>query len=143
MRTIRVPIEIGAPQADLFALTQDYDARSRWDPVHGGAEKLRDGRVRYRTKDGMTMTVRYVSHEPPARVAMTMEEGPFYFRRFSGAWIFKALGPDRTEVTFNYSFELRGILSIGDALVARRLKRTMQSRLEGLKTYAEATFSKR
>ena len=142
MRTIRCHLEIATPQADLFALTQDYAARSRWDPVHGGAEKLGDGRVRYTTKDGMTMIVRYVSHEPPKRVAMTMEEGPFYFRRFSGAWIFKPIGAARTEVTFNYSFELRGLLSIGEGFVARRLERTMTARLEGLKACAEATSSR-
>lgn len=137
MRTIRCHAEIAAPQAELFALTQDYAARPLWDPIHGEVRVHDDGRVWYRSKDGTTMTVRTVSHEPPERVAMTMVEGPFLFHRFSGAWIFKSLGERRTEVTFNYSFELRGLLSIADGFVAWRLTRTMKARLAGLKAYAE------
>ncbi|MBV8880742.1 MAG: SRPBCC family protein [Planctomycetaceae bacterium] len=138
MRTIRCRAEIDAPRDALFALTQDYAARPRWDPVHGDVRLLDDGRVWYRSKDGMTMTVRYVSHDAPERVAMTMERGPFYFRRFSGAWVFKPLGDRRTEVTFNYSFELRWGLSVAEGFVARRLERTMNARLAGLKTHAES-----
>lgn len=138
MRTIRCRIEIQAPRAELFALTQDYGLRPHWDPVHGAAEKREDGRVRYTTKDGMEMTVRYVSHDAPERVAMTMEEGPFYFRKFSGAWVFQSLAERRTEVSFNYSFELRGLLRLGEGVVAGRLERAMNSRLAGLKAYAES-----
>jgi len=139
MRTLRCHVEIAAPQAELFALTQDYDARPRWDPIHGEARTLEDGRVWYRSTDGTTMTVRYVSHEAPERVAMTMVEGPWMFRRFSGAWIFKPLGERRTQVTFNYSFELRGLLSMAEGFVARRLERTMSARLTGLKAWAESS----
>jgi len=139
VRTIRCHIEIAAPQADLFALTQDYADRPLWDPIHGEVRVHDDGRVWYRSKDGTTMTVRYVSQEAPERVAMTMVEGPFIFHRFSGAWIFKSLGERRTEVTFNYNFELRGLLSIGEGFVAWRLTRTMKARLAGLKAYAESS----
>ena len=138
MRILRCHTEIAAPQAKLFALTQDYAARPLWDPIHGEVRVHDDGRVWYKSKDGTTMTVRYVSHDAPERVAMTMVEGPFLFRRFSGAWIFKSLGERRSEVTFNYSFELRGLLSLGEGFVARRLERTMSARLAGLKTYAES-----
>jgi hypothetical protein len=44
----------------------------------------------------------------------------------------------RTEVAFNFSFELRALPSIGEAFVARRLERTMNARLAGLKTTAES-----
>jgi ribosome-associated toxin RatA of RatAB toxin-antitoxin module len=138
MSTLHCRADIGAAPAALFALTQDYDARPLWDPVHGEARKLADGRVWYRAKDGTTMTVRYVSHEAPTRVAMTMTDGPWYFRRFSGAWIFKPLDASRTEVTFNYSFELRRGLGLLEGFAARRLERTMNARLAGLKAYAES-----
>ena len=138
MRTIRCHTEIAAPQAELFALTQDYAARPLWDPIHGEVRVLEDGRVWYRSKDGTTMTVRYVSHDAPERVAMTMVEGPFMFHRFSGAWVFKSLGERLTEVTFNYSFELRGLLSIAEGFVAWRLASTMKARLAGLKAYVES-----
>jgi len=138
MPTLRCRIAIDAPRDALFALTQDYALRPLWDPVHGDAQRLDDGRVRYTTKDGLVMTVKYVSHEPPERVAMTMVEGPWYFRRFSGAWIFEPLDPAGTQVTFNYSFELRGVLAIANRYAARRLETTMNARLAGLKSYAEA-----
>lgn len=138
MRTLRLHAEIEAPRAALYALTQDYAARPLWDPVHGEVRIHDDGLVWYRAKDGTTMTVRYVSHDAPDRVAMTMVTGPFPFRRFSGAWIFKPLGDRRTEVTFNYSFELRFGLGLLDGVVARRLERTMGARLAGLKAYAES-----
>jgi ribosome-associated toxin RatA of RatAB toxin-antitoxin module len=70
---------------------------------------------------------------------MTMTDGPFLFRRFSGAWVFKALEAARTEVSFNYSFELRWIFFPVEGFVARRLERTMAARLAGLKKHAEST----
>ncbi len=137
MPTFRCQAEIAAPREPLFALTQDYALRPRWDPSHEEARKLDDGRVWYRAKNGLTMTVRYVSHEPPERVAMTMVEGPWIFRRFSGSWIFEALDPSRTRVTFAYHVELRWPLALVDGMMVRRLERTMSERLAGLKTYAE------
>lgn len=139
MPTFRCQAEIAAPRDTLFALTQDYALRPRWDPSHGEARKLDDGRVWYRAKNGLTMTVRYVSHEAPERVAMTMVDGPWIFRRFSGSWIFDAIDPARTRVTFAYNVDLRWPLSLACGYVVRKLERTMAERLAGLKAYAEKT----
>jgi len=135
--TIRCHREIAAPQAEVFALTQDYDVRTRWDPFHRDYRKL-DGetavgaRIWYRASNRMTMTVRYVSYDPPERVAMTMIEGPWMFSRFSGSWVFKPLSSERCSVTFAYSFELRALFRLLDGVVTRRLERTMAARLAGL-----------
>lgn len=147
MPTIRCHIEITRPRDAVFALTQDYAARLLWDPFHRDY-RLLDGetngvgvRVWYRASNGLTMTVRYVSFDPPSRVAMTMIDGPWMFRQFSGAWIFKALDAARTDVGFHYNFELRGVLALGHRIAAARLERTMQARLEGLARYAIRTCS--
>lgn len=147
MPTIRCHIEIATPRDALFSLTQDYAARAQWDPFHedyrllDGDSKGVGARVWYRASNGMTMTVRYVSFDPPERVAMTMVEGPWVFRRFSGSWVFKALDSKRTDVGFHYNFELRRPLGIANRLVAARLERTMHARLVGLERYATRTCS--
>ena len=139
MPTFRCQAEIAAPRDTLFALTQDYALRPRWDPLHEDVRLLDDGRVWYQAKNGLTMTVRYVSHEAPERVAMTMVDGPWIFRRFSGSWIFEALDASRTRLTFAYHVELRWPLSLADGPMIRRLERNMALRLAGLKAYAEGT----
>lgn len=121
----------------LFALTQDYSLRPRWDPSHEEARKLDGGRVWYKAKNGLTMTVRYVSHEAPERVAMTMTDGPWIFRKFSGSWIFDVVDAARTRVTFAYHVDLRWPVSLATGYVISRLERTMAARLQGLKAYAE------
>ncbi len=146
MATIRCHIVIHAPRERLFMLTQDYAARTRWDPFHrdyrllDGADKAVGTRVWYRARNGMTMTVRYVSYLPPERVAMTMVEGPWMFRAFSGSWVFKALAPDRTELGFHYHFVLRpaALDRLLGRWVATRLEKTMNARLAGLKHFSEA-----
>ena len=86
----------------------------------------------------MTMTVRYVSFEPPRRVAMTMISGPWFFERFAGTWTFKSLGSNRTTVSFHYHFVLRpGWLKWLDVLFGLMLSRTISGRLRGLKRFAE------
>ncbi|HZE97805.1 MAG TPA: SRPBCC family protein [Planctomycetota bacterium] len=124
MPTFRCQAEIAATREQVFAITQD------------------DGRVWYQAKNGLTMTVRYVTHEPPERVAMTMLEGPWIFRRFSGSWVFQSLAESRTQVTFSYHFELKAPLAIGNGLMRRRLERAMNQRLAGLKAYAESAGSR-
>ncbi len=142
--TIRCHREIAAPQAEVFALTQDYAARPRWDPFHRDY-RLLDGeitgvgaRVWFRARNRMAMTVRYVSYDPPDRVAMTMIDGPAMFKTFSGSWVFKATAAGRCLVSFHYHFELRLLARPLTGLVTRRVERTMTARLAGLAAMFEA-----
>lgn len=148
MPTIAADIEIDVPHADLFALAQDYDLRLRWDPFLKAME-FRDGateaavgvRVWVRAHNGLTMEVEYITVNPPEQVAMKMTQGPWFFRQFSGAWLFKPLAHDRTRVVFRYNFSTRPRLSapVVEPIVARVLTRDMRLRLQGLKRSAETT----
>lgn len=141
MPTVQCARAIDAPRAPLFALAQDYALRLDWDPflremrfLDGASEAGVGVRVWVRAKNGLTMTVRYLTVNAPSQVAMTMTEGPWMFRKFSGSWGFKEITPTRTLVTFRYHFELRSALVpfVGDPIVSRVLSRDMAARLEGL-----------
>jgi ribosome-associated toxin RatA of RatAB toxin-antitoxin module len=148
MPTIAADLEIDAPHAELFALAQDYDLRLRWDPFLksmkflGGATEAAVGvRVWVRAHNGLTMEVEYITVNPPDQVAMKMTRGPWLFRQFSGAWLFKELAERRTRVVFRYNFATRPRLAapVVEPIVARVLTRDMRLRLEGLKRSAETT----
>jgi ribosome-associated toxin RatA of RatAB toxin-antitoxin module len=148
MPTVQTSIEIDAPSDKLFALAQDYGLRLEWDPFlremqfqDGATEAAVGVRVRVRAKNGLSMEVRYITLKPPEQVAMTMVEGPPFFRQFSGAWLFKALSPRRTRVTFRYHFATRPALlgPVLDPVIGKVLMRDMEKRLAGLKASAETT----
>ncbi|AUX23100.1 polyketide cyclase [Sorangium cellulosum] len=144
MPTVQSTAEINAPSDALFALAQDYDLRLEWDPFLsemrfcGGATEPAVGvRVWVRARNGLSMEARYITLNPPEQVAIAMVEGPPVFRRFSGAWLFKALSPERTRVTFRYNFTARP--RILGSVMAAVLQRDVAKRLAGLKASAETT----
>src|SRR5687767_3807543 len=100
MPTIQAVIDVDAAGAPLFDLAQDYGLRLTWDPFlremqfRGGATEAAVGvRVWVRAHNGLAMEVEYLTLRRPEQVAMKMVAGPAVFRQFSGAWLFKALGP--------------------------------------------------
>ncbi len=148
MPMVDAAIVIAAPRDRLFALTQDYAARLRWDPFltdmrfkHGATEATVGVQVWVRARNRLSMTVQYITVDRPNVVAMKMIEGPWLFRKFSGAWLFKDDGVGRTLVIFRYSFQCR----LGPAnlvvhpLIARIFRRDIEARLRGLKRSAEDT----
>lgn len=148
MPTIHTSAEINAPAAPLFDLLQDYGLRLAWDPFLremrflDSAEEAAVGvRVWVRAHNGLTMEVEYITLRRPEQVAMTMTKGPLIFRQFSGAWVLKALSPERTRVTFRYHFAVRpAILApLLDPVVRRVLSRDMEQRLAAFKKSAETT----
>jgi ribosome-associated toxin RatA of RatAB toxin-antitoxin module len=143
MPIVRREIEVALPAAELFELAQDYSLRPLWDPIHGDYAYL-DGTtqgpaavLRYRAKNGVTMKVRYVSYQPPERVAMTMISGPFPFERFSGSWNFKPLDAGRTRAVFQYHFRLHWLGWALSPIIAAALGRSVEARLKGLRRFAE------
>jgi ribosome-associated toxin RatA of RatAB toxin-antitoxin module len=148
MPTVHAEIEIAASAAPLFALAQDYGLRLEWDPFlremrfrDGATEAAVGVRVWVRAHNGLSMEVRYITLNPPEQVAMTMTDGPWIFRQFSGTWLFKPVTPTRTRVTFRYSFAIkpRMLAPLLDPLISAVLKRDMERRLAGLKSSAETT----
>ena len=90
MPTVDASIVITAPRDKLFALSQDYDARLRWDPFltdmkfkHGATEASVGFQVWVRAKNGLSMTVQYITADPPNVVAMKMIAGPKVLRRLA------------------------------------------------------------
>jgi uncharacterized protein YndB with AHSA1/START domain len=139
-------IAIDAPREEIFALSQDYGLRLEWDPflrqlrfLEGATRTAPGVKVWVRAQNGMTMTVQYTVVEPPERVAMTMLDGPWFFTKFAGSWIFRSNG-NRTEVTFRYGFAVhRGLGWLLTSAVARVFSRDIQLRLNALKRSAEST----
>jgi ribosome-associated toxin RatA of RatAB toxin-antitoxin module len=146
MPTIETTIEIEAPDEVVFDLSQDYRLRLDWDPFvralrfeNGAAAAAVGVRTWVRAKNGLSMTVEYVTFDRPRRVAMRMISRSVLFERFAGTWVFERVSPARTRVTFRYGFETRWrvLRSLLDPLIVRRLTRDMRARLAGLKLGAE------
>ncbi|MEM7285357.1 MAG: SRPBCC family protein [Actinomycetota bacterium] len=122
-----------------FAVSQTTgDTRLRWDPFIRSQHHL-DGatiagtgvRSETRSKHGLRMVSEYTSFHPPDRVGMKMVEGPWFFDRFGGGWIFKRLDDGRTLSTWRYTFSIRpSFLSrIGDPIGIRMLQRDIDQRI--------------
>lgn len=150
MPTIQAVLDIEAPISPLFDLAQDYELRLTWDPFlrelrfRDGASAAAVGvRVWVRAHNGLTMEVEYLTLRRPEQVAMKMVAGPRMFRQFSGAWLFKELGPQTTRVTFRYNFACRPrmLAWLMEPVTARVLRRDMEARLTGLKRHAEGPGS--
>ena len=148
MPTVDASVVVAAPRDKLFALAQDYGARLRWDPFltdmkfrHGATEAAVGVQVWVKARNRLSMTIEYITLDRPSVVAMKMIDGPFFLRKFSGAWLFREHDLDRTHVTFRYNFQCR----LGPAnlvvhpLIARVFRRDIEARLRGLKHSAEDT----
>ena len=148
MPTIEASIVISAPRDQLFALAQDYGARLRWDPFltdmkfrHGATEAAVGVHVWVKARNGLAMTVEYITLDRPNVVAMKMIQGPWLFGKFSGAWLFRDHDVGHTRVTFRYNFQCR----LGPAnlvlhpVIAHVFRRDIEARLRGLKHAAEHT----
>jgi ribosome-associated toxin RatA of RatAB toxin-antitoxin module len=146
MPTIDASTEIDAPAAVVFALAQDYDLRLTWDSFlrairfEDGARAAALGvRATVEARNGIGMTVEYVTFEPPHRVAVRMVSRSRLFERFAGTWSFVPIAPERTRVVFRYGFETRwrALRPLLDRAIAWRLSREMRDRVAGLKGGAE------
>ena len=146
MPTVETSIEIAAPDAVVFDVAQDYALRLTWDPFlralrgEGGTGAATvGGRVWVRAKNGIAMTVEYVTIDRPRRVAVKMTSRSKLFERFAGAWLFESLAAGRTRVVFRYGFETRWrvLRPLLDRVIARRFTRDLRDRMAALKRAAE------
>lgn len=135
--TIEVPVDV----ATAFAVSQTTgEVRYRWDPfvrsqtLMAGAERPGKGvRTLTRSRHGLTMVSEYTSFRPPDQVGMKMVEGPWFFSAMGGGWSFKAVGDDRTEATWRYTFTIRPrwLAFLGDPIGRRLLGRDIRRRIAG------------
>lgn len=133
---------VAADVDEVFALSQDYAARLSWDPflraLDGPAPAL-GARVWVKARNGLQMTVEYVTYRPPEVVGVKMVDGPSVFRTFGATWRFAAEGRGQTRVTFQYSFTLKRWTCppISHAIAAMVFRRDMRTRIEALKRHVE------
>jgi ribosome-associated toxin RatA of RatAB toxin-antitoxin module len=148
MATFERSIEIRAPRAALFHLTQDYSRRLEWDPFLKEATLMADAsqagvgvRAWCVAKMGLGMETEYVSFNPPERTAIKMTRGPAIIHTFAGSWIFKALEPSLTKVTFRYHLtgQPRWLGFVLDPILTLIFTYDTQKRLQALKQAVETT----
>jgi polyketide cyclase/dehydrase/lipid transport protein len=152
MSVITCAVDIAAPAADLFTLSQDYNRRLRWDPflrearLLNGAQNAAVGvRAWCVARNGLGMETTYVSFQPPTVVAVKMTRGPRIISAFAGSWRFTELpsqsGSTRTRVVFRYQIagHPRWLAFLLDPLLAAIFRRETQRRLLALKRAVETT----
>ncbi len=142
--TFEQAVEIAAPAADLFALTQDYGRRLEWDPflrsatlVVGAAAPGVCVRAYCVARTGLGMETEYVSFHPPRVAAVRMTRGPRVVRSFAGAWRFTEVGSGLTRVSFRYA--MHGRPQLLTPVLAWAFARDTRRRLAALKAFAAAS----
>ena len=152
MSVIACAVDIAAPAAPLFALSQDYPHRLRWDPflrearLLDGAQSAAVGvRAWCVAHNGLGMETIYVSFQPPTVVAVKMTRGPRIISSFAGSWRFTELptqsGARHTRVVFRYQIAGRPrLLAFSlNPLLGAIIRREAQRRLLALKRAVETT----
>ena len=146
MPIVEAAIEVDAPDDVVFDMTQDYQLRLTWDPFVralrfvGGARAPAVGvRTWVRAKNGIAMTVEYLTVDRPRRVAVRMVSRSALFERFAGTWLFERRTPRRTHVVFRYGFETRWrvLRPLLERVIVWRFTRDLRERLSALKRAAE------
>jgi ribosome-associated toxin RatA of RatAB toxin-antitoxin module len=105
---------VDASPGVVFALTQNYPARLKWDPflrkavlLDGATEPAVGVRAWCVARSGIGMETEYVSFTPPRIAAVKMTRGPKVLETFGGAWEFTPVNGGRTKVTFRYQLRTR------------------------------------
>ena len=113
MRFEQTAVVDAAPEV-VFALTQDYSVRLKWDPflrtavlLNGATEPCVGVRAWCVARSGIGMETEYVSFTPPRIAAVKMTRGPKILETFGGAWEFTPIDGGRTKVVFRYQLRAR------------------------------------
>ena len=140
MPRVEASVEIDVPRSIAFAVSQTTgDVRLRWDPfiaeqhhLDGATHAGKGVRTRTRSRHGLVMISEYASFHPPARVGMRMVEGPWFFERFGGGWVFEAVTPTRTKAIWRYTFTVKPafLAPIADRIGIRVLSRDIRRRID-------------
>jgi len=145
MPHVTVETLVAAAAEDVFAVSQDYDARLEWDPflrdlrfVNGSGPGI-GRRVWVKARSGIEMTAEYVVYRSPELVGVKMIDGPAIFRTFGATWRFTPEGASRSRITFQYSFTLKRwtLPPISHRIAEWIFRRDMRKRIEALRRYAE------
>lgn len=148
MAVIEHRIEIEAPRALVYRVSQDYAVRYEWDPFPerieflGDANDIKRGdRVLVIAKSGLRMEVEFVQLAPPERAAVVMINGPSVLASFAGSWVFHEVNAAKTQAVFRYVVKTKwwAFPWVADAVSSWYFGRAVKARLAGLKAYCEQT----
>lgn len=148
MPVVEREIHIDAPRDAVYTLTQDYYLRLEWDPflrdlrfLDGATGPAPGVRVWVRARNGLQMLVEYLTVDAPARVAVRMVKGPFFFENFAGTWLFKADPAGGTRAVFRYGFRTRWswLRPVLDRAIELVFARDIAARVAALKHAVEKT----
>lgn len=124
-----------------FAVSQTTgEVRKRWDNfireqhhLHGATEAAKGVQTKTISKHGLSMVSEYVSFNPPDRVGMKMVDGPWFFNRFGGGWVFRQLDDGRSEATWRYTFQISPdwLAPVARPIGMRLLQRDINRRITG------------
>ncbi|WP_394561790.1 type II toxin-antitoxin system RatA family toxin [Aquipseudomonas alcaligenes] len=146
MALVEYELIINAPQAAVYAVSQNYSVRYQWDPfpekieLLGGATEVGIGvKTLVVAKSGLKMEVEFVQVVPPTTVAIVMTKGPAFIKSFGGSWVFKPITENATKAKFRYSIKTKkwAIPIISEYVASLYFKKAVKTRLNGLKKYCE------
>ncbi len=149
MRRESYSVEIAASCEDVFDLVHDYARRLEWDSMLrearllGGAKAAAVG-VRSRcvgTWKGafQALETEYVRFERGRVAAVKLTNRPALFRHFAATIRHEPLGPNRSRLTYIYSFRARPAMlaPLLEPLIRMRLAREIRNRLRCLRDFIE------
>ncbi len=143
MAHVDVRQRIQASAAEVYAVAQDYAARSSWDPftlhqrfLTTGALVRVGSQVEITDRRGIAMVVEFIVVKPGDRAAIRMVSGPWWLRSFAGTWAFKPVDARTCDAVFRYSFSPR-VPGTGPVL-AWSFRRSTKARLLALKARCES-----
>lgn len=132
----------------VFDFTQDYDQRLSWDTFLKRAELIgtTEADVGVKawcvSKHGLGMETEYVSFNRPKVTAVRQSKPSTLFKDFSGSWKYENINHDEVQVTFTYSYLLRGFFDWFSWIIHRILLQNVKQRLKDLKSVVEGFSGK-
>jgi hypothetical protein len=139
---IEESILINRPIAEVFAFTSETKNLPLWQTDVLEARQTPEGPVQVGTKLTLVRAVMgrkiegtsdIVTYEPPTRYAYKTTSGPAVM----GVNICEVT-PEGTKVTIMFDMQTGGLFSLADPLVARTIKRSVESGLANLKDLLES-----
>lgn len=146
MAIVEYELIINAPPTAVYKASQDYSIRYQWDPfpekieLLDGATEVKIGvRTLVIAKSGLKMVVEFIQVSPPKTAAIIMTKGPLFIHSFGGSWAFKPFGINSTKAKFRYSIKIKtwAFPAISEFIASKYFKKTIRSRLNGLKQFCE------
>jgi hypothetical protein len=145
-------VDIDAPCDRVFDVIHDYGARLEWDTllskaciVDGSKEAglgVKTLCVGGSTVAGFGMETVYISFDRPHVAAVRMTRGPWFVASFAASIRHKALGENRSRVT--YKFRITGrpkwLVFVLDPILRVVFRRETRRRLGSLKRYVEGSL---